>query len=76
MTNADIILEAVQRPGSALCDDCLSASLNIRPRQQVNRRARDLAKHGRLDRREGDCTACGRTKLVNSRVVSYSTRRP
>lgn len=65
MTNAERILGHLQALSGAVCDDCLSDILKIRPRQQVNHRARDLYKMGKIDRRRTTCSRCERTKLVN-----------
>lgn len=65
MTNAERILDHLQTINGAVCDDCLSETLNIRPRQQVNQRVRSLYRGGKIERQEANCSRCDRTKLVN-----------
>ena len=49
-----------------LCDDCLSESAGIKPRQIVNDYCRRLCESGRIIRQLGDCPECGKKKLVNA----------
>lgn len=65
MTNETLILNHLASHPDAVCDDCLSSRLDIKPRQQVNQRANDLASKGRIRRYEDVCGSCHRTKLVN-----------
>tara|TARA_R110001599_G_scaffold343885_1_gene566930 strand:- start:2309 stop:2533 length:225 start_codon:yes stop_codon:yes gene_type:complete len=48
----------------AICDDCLALKLRITPRQHANQKSRELAGRAQFDRRKGDCSVCGHTKLV------------
>lgn len=68
MTNDNRILEHLTKRGRAICDDCLSATLNIRPRQQVNQRTNELLKNGDIRRYQDVCSRCGAPKLVNQSV--------
>lgn len=66
MKNAERILLQVRANGIALCDDCLSNTLNITPRQTVNNLCRQMAKEGTISRAQGICARCGGSKLVNA----------
>ncbi len=51
--------------GRAYCDDCLSGTLNITPRQQVQQKTMSLAKDNRFWRGRRRCVRCGEdNKLV------------
>ena len=63
--NENIILEFLQKYRQGHCDDCLSAILNITPRQQVNGIARLLESKKELYRRKSDCFKCHRHKICN-----------
>ncbi len=60
------ILGTLEELPSGLCDDCLSERSGVRPRQQVNQRARELENEGRIVRQRRSCPSCGRHKIVNS----------
>jgi hypothetical protein len=51
--------------GSSYCDDCLSATLKIFPRQQVNQICRQLHIAGVISRELGICSECGKNKTIN-----------
>jgi hypothetical protein len=53
-----------QNPGQPYCDDCLSAVLNIKPRQQVQQKTRQLAKDNRFWRQAGVCSRCEKPMIV------------
>lgn len=65
MTNESLILSHLASHPDAICDDCLSRRLAIKPRQQVNQRVNDLAKKGRIRRDKDICSSCGGSKLLN-----------
>jgi hypothetical protein len=65
MTNAERILEALEKATGGCCDDCLSRRSRVEPRQQVNQVCRRLEKAGALTRGEGRCAACKATKTVS-----------
>jgi uncharacterized repeat protein (TIGR03833 family) len=48
------------------CDDCLSESLSIFPRQQINQGCRRLESKGIIRRQNGTCYSCSKNKIVNS----------
>ena len=53
------------------CDDCLSASLRIEPRQTVNQICIRLSETADIERSSRRCARCSKHKLVNSyRVVA------
>ncbi len=53
------------RTAGALCDDCLSSSAAVRPRQQVNARCKDMVVSGEIARQTDHCPQCHRNKIVN-----------
>jgi hypothetical protein len=53
-----------QNPGRAYCDDCLSAVLRTKPRQQVHQKTSQLAQDNRFWRQSGICFRCEETKVV------------
>lgn len=65
---AQIVLSYLkENPGGDYCDDCLSDSLSIRPRQQVNQICnKRLEPQGKILRRKAPCSACTKIKWVNS----------
>jgi hypothetical protein len=66
MTNAQRILTALAGAGAPLCDDCLSDSASVSPRQQVFQIATRLAADGLITRsRERICQRCGRGKTTS-----------
>jgi hypothetical protein len=73
MTSSQQILEHLRKRGRAICDDCLSVGLNIRPRQQVNQKANELLKNGDIRRYQDVCSRCGAPKLVNEACSSTSS---
>ena len=57
-----------------VCDDCLGSRAGVSP-QDVGEACQRLADHGDVDREQGRCALCGRTKIVNSIVVqSYAAQ--
>lgn len=48
------------------CDDCLSAALQIEPRQTINIACRKLTAEGRVERVSYRCAQCDKVKLINS----------
>ena len=48
-----------------MCDDCLSSSTAVKPRQTVNKYCRDLAMLGKLTRQNQQCPKCKAWKVVN-----------
>ena len=69
MTNLEKIKRALQS-GGPQCDDCLSESSGVTPRQQVNQKCNRAAKTGEIHRAEKDagnpCPICGGVKIVRS----------
>jgi hypothetical protein len=67
MNNTDLILAFLKKdPLEKYCDDCISDELNIKPRQQVNARARELAVNQLITRKTDICSSCYKEKLSNS----------
>lgn len=63
------------------CDDCLSASLHIKPRQAVNQICNRLSEAADIERSSRRCARCGKHKLVTSTssstvVASWRAPRP
>lgn len=58
----------------ALCDDCLSSSSAIKPRQAVNQRCREMESLGQLTRQRDQCPQCKTFKIVN-RLKSESVNQ-
>jgi hypothetical protein len=67
------LLESIRPDGR--CDDCLSAELDIKPRQTVNMICRPLHAAGKIARDRATCSACGKFKLVNA-LRSAAEPRP
>lgn len=65
MTHGERLTIELRRIGP-LCDDCLSESCGITPRQAVNQVARSLQRDGIVARRRDVCPSCLKTKLVNT----------
>jgi hypothetical protein len=53
---------------NAVCDDCISARLNLSVRQHANHKTRELAEGLSFDRRKQYCSLCGREK----KSISYA----
>jgi len=58
-------LKATLQTAGAMCDDCLSSSASVKPRQQVNARCRDLELAGEITRQNDQCPQCRSNKIVN-----------
>gem|GEM_PF-5921998 len=66
LVNRDKILNFLRANyDKGYCDDCLSARLEIYPRQQVNQICRQLYATKSIFRNIGTCTSCGRDKIIN-----------
>lgn len=67
MTAAELIEVFLQQnPGKCFCDDCLSSTLAIEPRQQVQQKTSRITRGAFFERRSGECEKCHRVKLVAS----------
>lgn len=67
MANTDLILEYLEGISpSVACDDAISETLSIAPRQQVNQIANRLLHEGLIARNKAVCPHCQRSKLVNA----------
>ena len=64
MAIRDKLKATLQRSGP-MCDDCLSSSSFVKPRQTVNARCRELETEGELERKTDRCPQCKATKIVN-----------
>lgn len=64
MTAREKLIATLQIAG-AMCDDCLSSSTAIKPRQTVNQRCREMENLGQLTRQRDFCTHCRVSKIVN-----------
>ncbi|MDG1419073.1 MAG: hypothetical protein P8P99_14845, partial [Maricaulis sp.] len=64
-THASKILGFIDRKGRQFCDDCLSNTLDIKPRQTVNLVCNKLQVERAIERDHRTCDSCGRTKIVN-----------
>jgi len=67
VTNKERVLESLQF--AELCDDCLSDSSGVRPRQAVYALCRTLSEKKSIYRHRGKCDHCRKLKLV-SRVIT------
>jgi hypothetical protein len=66
LVNRNKILDFLKvEGGNSYCDDCLSAKLEIFPRQQVNQICRQLHIRGIISRELGTCSGCGKNKTIN-----------
>lgn len=65
MSNTQIIQNFINRENDLYCDDCLSAKLDIKPRQQVNKICNKLKKQGLLKREVKQCSSCSKDKFIN-----------
>jgi hypothetical protein len=61
--NRDQILSALKN--AELCDDCLSTSSKVYPRQTVNVICRSLSEASLIHRHNGKCNHCNKVKIVN-----------
>jgi hypothetical protein len=63
-----------QNPDRAFCDDCLSQTLDIYPRQQVQHKTYRLARDSRFVRQRGYCHNHGRDnkKVIYCALASTS----
>ena len=64
MKNRDKIIDELTRSRER-CDDCLSSTTGVTPRQTVNQECRLLENRGVLTRRQGTCPLCGAKKITN-----------
>lgn len=78
LTNRDKILYFLKsNSGNGYCDDCLSAKLNISPRQQVNQICRQLHTAGIVFREVKVCSECGKNKVINhTEIFRVSAEKP
>ncbi len=58
-------LKSTLKTSGPMCDDCLSSSAFVKPRQTVNARCRELETAGELIRKTDQCPQCKGTKIVN-----------
>ena len=65
MRNRERILNHLEITPPGACDDCISTSLDITPRQQVNQICNRLANQGLITRQHMKCPRCMILKLVN-----------
>ena len=68
MGNRERILKHLQENPPGACDDCISTSLDITPRQQVNQISNHLATQGLITRQREKCPRCKIRKLVNKKT--------
>ena len=64
MANRDKIISTLKTSGP-MCDDCLSSSSMVKPRQSVNMGCRGLEQHGELQRHKDTCPHCKKVKIIN-----------
>lgn len=70
MSHAQEIVKILRKDRASCCDDCLSKHLVISPRQQVNAICRNLEQKGAIRRQQGTCIACGKSKIVNTTLIT------
>ncbi|WP_339279113.1 hypothetical protein NYE40_23985 [Paenibacillus sp. FSL W8-1187] len=64
MANKDKIIASLYN--AKLCDDCLSVSSGVVPRQTVYSICRSLSETSTINRHHGECDHCHKPKLTNS----------
>jgi hypothetical protein len=65
MSNAERIVEFLERFPNGVCDDCISRETGVEPRQQVYQLCQRM--EGRtVTRRKGRCALCDRTKTLRA----------
>lgn len=64
MSNAETILEFLERFPKGVCDDCISRETRVEPRQQVNQICRQLEQRETTTRCKDRCALCGHTKTL------------
>ncbi len=76
MSHADTILAKLKSISPyAICDDCLSSSLGIRPRQTINGECRLLRDRSVIERATASCDACNKVKLTNTVATTNDYQR-
>ncbi|MGA2918688.1 YwbE family protein [Methanoregula sp.] len=63
--NSEKIEQFLVEKGEPYCDDCLSESLSIYPRQTINQTCRSLESQGMITRQREICKFCKKNKIVN-----------
>src|SRR5258706_6353303 len=59
--------------GRQYCDDCLSAALQIKPRQQVHQKTSVLGREASFRRAPGICARCHSDRVVVEAIVARAT---
>ncbi len=75
MTNKDLVFDYLRNAEGPRCDDCVSSGTGVQPRQQVNQIARQMQSEAFLARSSGQCSGCGRSKMIN-RLLPVVESRP
>lgn len=73
VNNRDKVLSALS--SSKLCDDCLSVTSGVTPRQTVNAISRELSAEELVFRHYGKCDHCHKAKIVNRQSETVLTKR-
>src|SRR5437867_1511073 len=77
MTNAQRILEVLEKVSGGYCDKCLSRRSGVKPSQQVNQICHRLEDAGTITRGGTTCEVCGAAKAVSSMAgTSHRRRQP
>ncbi len=63
----------VRRP-SRFCDDCITESLELSPRQTTQKATSALGTTDNFHRGQGVCSVCGKEKMVIQRI--YRSKGP
>ena len=74
MSNAETILEFLERSPKGACDDCISRETRVEPRQQVYQICQRMEQRRTIMRRKGRCPLCGHTKTVS--VITAGASEP
>jgi|SRR5688572_33199379 len=74
MTNAQRILETLEKVSGGCCDKCLSLRSGVKPLKQVNQICHRLEDAGTITR-GGTCGVCGTAKTVSSLSGTSHLRR-
>lgn len=75
MGNRERVLDFLEKSEHGICDDCLSNKLDIKPRQTINRIARNLRDAGWITREIMRCPNCSVRKTVNEIESRKSSAR-
>lgn len=65
MSNSEVVRDFIRSASIYYCDDCLSETLQIKLRQQVNQICNKLRNEGVIKRKASSCGCCANETLIN-----------